>query len=153
MESKFQFQNNISVADIINMFLLLVAVIGVFLTYLQTRQAYKIQKTTFFKDLYSMMFSDQDIRKAYQMIEYNKFVYGEEFHNSIEEHLIDRLLSFTDLVCYLHNQKMLTDYEMDFFKYEYLRVYENINIQKYLSFLENLYDINKTDIKIFSIYI
>lgn len=140
----FQFQNSISVADIINGLLLLAAVIGIFLTYRQIQQTSKTQQATFFKDLYSMMFSDPDIRKAYQQVEYDKFVYDYSFHGSENEHIIDRLLSFPDLVCYLYDHKMITKHEMGFFKYEFIRVYTNDGIQKYLNFLKEFYLQNRT---------
>ncbi|MFL6214215.1 MAG: hypothetical protein ACJ74J_10040 [Blastocatellia bacterium] len=140
-------------ADIINALLLLAAVIGIFLTYHQTQQTYKTQKATFFKDLYSMMFSDSDIRRAYQQIEYDEFVYDENFHGSSNEHLVDRLLSFADLVCYLFDQKMLTEHEMNFFKYEFIRIYTNENVQNYLKFLKRFYRDNKTGTQPFSSYV
>jgi hypothetical protein len=139
-----QFQNSITVADIINTLLLLAAVVGIFLTYRQIQQTSKTQRATYFKDLYSMMFSDPDIRKAYQQVEYDKFVYDDTFHGSESEHSIDRLLSFADLVCYLYDNKMLTENEMRAFKYELLRVYTNVGIQRYLTFLEQFYFQNRT---------
>jgi hypothetical protein len=50
----FEFLNTLSVADKINALLLITALIGIFLTYGQTRHTYKTQKAAFFKDLYSI---------------------------------------------------------------------------------------------------
>lgn len=149
----FQFQKTISIADIINVLLLLAAVIGIFLTYRQTRHTYKTQKATFFKDLYSIMFSDPDIRKAYYQIEYDRFVYDSSFHGSKNEQRIDRLLNFADLVCYLHGQNMLTEYEMSFFKYEFIRMYTDKNMQGYLKFLRDFYRQNETGTEPFPTYV
>jgi hypothetical protein len=148
-----QFQKTISIADIINALLLLAAVIGIFLTYRQTRHTYRTQKATFFKDLYSIMFSDPNIRKAYYQIEYDNFIYDSSFHGSKNEQRIDRLLSFADLVCYLYGQKMLTEYEMSFFKYEFVRMYTDKNMQEYLTFLKNFYGENKTGTEPFPTYV
>jgi hypothetical protein len=135
----FQFQNTISVADVINAFLLIVAIIGIAFTYRQIRESHKTQKATFFKDLYSTMFSDPDVRNAYYQIEYGDFTYDENFHGSSNEKLIDRLLSFVDLVCDLYAQGIITEHEMSFFKYEFTRIYQNPNVQGYLEFLKNFY--------------
>jgi hypothetical protein len=149
----FQSQNTISIADIINAFLLLAAVAGIFLTYRQIQQTYKTQKAAFFKDLYSMMFSDLDIRKAYYQIEYDNFAYDSSFHGSKNEQRIDRLLSFADLVCYLYDQKMLTEHEMDFFKYEFIRIYRDKGIQDYLKFIKGFYRENETGTDPFPSYV
>jgi hypothetical protein len=135
----FQFQSNVSVTDLINVALLVVAIIGIFLTYRQIRIGYKTQKATFFKEIYSTMFSDPDIRNAYYQIEYDEFTYDSEFHGSENEKLIDRLLSFVDLVCELYNQKVITEREMSFFHYEFIRIYKNKNVQAYLKFLKKFY--------------
>jgi hypothetical protein len=74
------------------------------------------------------MFSDPDIRKAYYQIEYDRFVYDDSFHGSDNEQLIDRLLSFADLVCDLYSQGLITRREMNFFKYEFIRIYQELNI-------------------------
>jgi hypothetical protein len=149
----FQFQTTLSIADVINAFLLLAAVIGIFLTYRQIQHTYKTQKANFFKDLYSMMFSDLDIRKAYYQIEYDEFIYDSSFHGSENEQRIDRLLSFADLVCYLYDQKMLTEHEMSFFKYEFVRIYTDEGIQGYLNFIKEFYRENETGTEPFPSYV
>ncbi|CAG0940896.1 hypothetical protein BROC_01205 [Candidatus Brocadiaceae bacterium] len=129
----------LSFADGINAILLFVAIIGIVFTAHQIRESHKTQKATFFKDLYSTMFSDQDVRNAYYQIEYGDFTYDENFHGSSNEKLIDRLLSFVDLVCDLYAQGIITEHEMSFFKYEFTRIYQNPNVQGYLEFLKNFY--------------
>jgi hypothetical protein len=131
--------SSIQVNDLINVLLLLTAVVGIFLTYWQTRLNARTNKAAFFKDLYSTMFRDPIIRKAFYQIEYDKFIYDDSFHGSENEQLIDRLLSFSDLVCDLYFQKIISKHEMDFFKYEFIRVYQDEEIQKYLTFLKNFY--------------
>ena len=137
----FQFQNTVSIADITNIVLLLVAIIGIFFTYYQIKQGFKTQRAVFFKELYLTLFSDEVIRKAFYQIEYDRFVYDASFHGSSSEKTIDRLLSFIDLVCEIYEQKVITKREMSFFKYEIIRVYMNDNIQNYLKFLKDFYDL------------
>jgi hypothetical protein len=131
--------NTITISQIISACLLLAAVGGIMLTYRQMRSNYTMQKATFFKELYSTMFADSEVRSALYMIEYNRFVYSEQFHGSTDENIVDRLLSFADLVCDLYAQRVLSDHEMDFFKYEFYRIYKNANVQRYLDFLKERY--------------
>ncbi len=133
-------QLSVSVSQIISTLLLLVAVIGIMFTYQQMRQNHKIQKANFFKELYTTMFADEDVRAAAYMIEYDKFVYNEAFHGSPQEKSVDRLLSFADLVCDLYAQKLFSAHEMDFFNYEFVQIYKNANIQHYLDYLKARYD-------------
>ena len=133
------FTTDISISQIISACLLLAAVGGILLTYRQMRSNYRMQKATFFKELYSTMFADSEVRSALYMIEYNRFVYTEQFHGSTDENIVDRLLSFSDLVCDLYAQGVLTDHEMDFFKYEFYRIYKNANVQRSLDFLKERY--------------
>lgn len=129
----------ISVGDIANVLLLIVAIFGIYYTYLQIESNYKTQKASFFKELYSTMYSDPEIIDIYYKIEYDTFNYGPKFHRSPEEKQLDRLLSFLDLICNLYEQKIITDYEMESFRYRIRRVYINHNILSYLKFLEKFY--------------
>jgi len=133
------FANSYTISDIINFILLLIAVIGIFLTRKQIMENKKIQKATFFKDLYSTMFSDPEIRNAYYRIEYEDFTYDSSFHASKEEKEFDRLFSFIDLICDLYSQGILSKHEMSFFKYEFKRIYNNHNVKSYLFFLTDFY--------------
>jgi hypothetical protein len=129
----------VSAGDIANVLLLIAAIIGIYYTNLQMRSNYKTQKASFFKELYSTMYSDPEIIEIYYEIEYDKFNYGPEFHKSDDEKRLDRLLSFLDLICNLYGQKIITDHEMESFRYRIRRIYINHHILSYLKFLENYY--------------
>ena len=120
------------ISAIDSIILLFVAGIGIYLTVRQLRQGYEVQKATFFKELYMALTSHTDIRKAVYMVEGKRFVFDQNFYGSPEEYLIDQMLSFFDLVCELYTRTMLTNQEMQFFKYEALTVYNDDGIQKYL---------------------
>ena len=133
----FQFQNTVTLSDLINAALLLIAVLGIFLTYRQMRESYRTQRASFFKELYSTMWSDSEIRDMYYRVEYGKLDYSESFHGSPDERLLDRLLSFTDLLCELYSQNIISDNEMRFFQYELATIYKNDNIHRYIKALDN----------------
>jgi hypothetical protein len=131
--------SEVSIGDIADVLLLIAAIIGIYYTNLQMRSNYKTQKAIFFKDLYSTMYSDPEIIQIFYKIEYDKFIYSSDFHKSDDEKRLDRLLSFLDLICNLYEQKIITDHEMESFRYRIRRVYINYNIQSYLVFLENFF--------------
>lgn len=109
------------------------------LAYRQLKEGHRTQKAPFFKDLYQTMFSDRDIRDAYYQVEYGDFSYDETFHGSENEKRFDRLLSFLDLRCDLYRQRIISQHEMSFFRYELMRIYGNANTRRYLEFLSRFY--------------
>jgi hypothetical protein len=121
--------------DKINILLLLATSVGALGVYWQVRVAAKSQKAMFLKDLYMKLRNDKDISDAYYLIEYGKFEYSSSFHGSKIEPKIDRLLTLFDIVCELYFQGTISKREMIFFEYQFLRVYNNTEIQKYLQFL------------------
>jgi hypothetical protein len=144
-----EFQPNVSIADIINGILLLIAIVGIYLTRSQIRDSRKIQQASFFKELYTSLFSDPDIREAYYQIEYGRFTYDNSFHGSQQEKQLDRLLSFVDLICYLYDEGLLTASEMRFFHYEIVQVYHNPNVRNYLEFLRPFFHQHKKGLRPF----
>ena len=133
------FQPTVTIADIINGILLILALIGIFLTFKQIRHNDKTQKAAFFKVLYSTIFTDPDKRKAFYLIEYGKFTYDESFHCSLNEQAFDRMFGFNDLVCDLYFQGVLTKREMAYFRYGFTRIYQDKEVVKYLDFLKSFF--------------
>ena len=67
--------------------------------------------------------------------------YYESFHQSGELELkVDKTLSYFSYICYLKRQKIITDKEFDFFKYEVERILMNQQVQDYFY---NLYHFSK----------
>lgn len=143
---------SLTIADLIQIGLLIAAIFTICLTFFQIKKGNKTQKATFFKELYLTLFSNSDMRNAYYNLEYGEFIYNDDFHGSEEEKSLDQLLSFIDLICELYYQNVITEQEMKFFKYEITRIFSNENLNKYLTFLESFYKHN-TDTKPFQSFI
>jgi len=135
----FQFQNTISISDILSLIFLGLAIIGIFLTRHQIKQGYNVQKATFFKDLFQTMYGDPEIRNTFYLIEHGKFVFDNNFYQSENEQSIDRLLCFVDLICGLYAGKMLTKQEMFYFEFELITIYNDPNVQAYIEYIRGLY--------------
>ena len=78
------------------------------------------------------MYGDPAIKEGFYLIEYNKFIYDDGFHESKDEQCIDRLLTFLDLICDLYFQGVISKHEISFFEYELTKIYRNPYILKYL---------------------
>jgi len=129
----------LTTGDAVNIGLLIVAIVGIGLTYWQVRTGVHTQRAQFLKDLYSTLVSDPDIGEAFYLIEYGRFKYGPDFHGSPLEPKIDRLLAFVDLVAEMHLQKVISDREMEFFQYRFCRLFGDSGVKAYLEFLSQFY--------------
>lgn len=127
------------VADIVNLTLLVMAVIGIFLTRHQIKQSYDVQKATFFKEIYLTLLREKNIRDAFYLVEKNKFIFDKNMLGTQTEKNVDALLCFFDMVCRLYLGKMLTKQELYDFEYELTVIFNNSEIQKYLTHINNIY--------------
>jgi len=129
---------------------------AIMVAYRQLKASADAQKSIFFKDLYSTMFENEQIKTAFYMLERNKFTYNvtgtDKFHGSEIEKQIDFLLGFFVTVCELHKNKMLSSKEMTVFDYRLKRVYDNKELQKYLKDLDLFYDTNNIDMRAFQAF-
>ena len=126
-----KFTPEFDLGDIASIVVIVPAVIALILTWRQLRTNDRTQRAIFFKDLYSLLFSDPEMRYAFQVIESNSLQYGAGFHRSDEAKAIDKLLSHCELISALYSRGSLSPEEMVHFNYNLKRVYENSNIERY----------------------
>lgn len=114
---------------------------GVILLYLQWPEANKTKRTELIEGILQQFRFDPEFSLTLNLIDYGQFHYNAEFHGSALrakdpkeslEFKIDRLLSYMDYICYLHQGKTITDDEFYIVKYEILRACESISVQRYL---------------------
>lgn len=66
------------------------------------------------------------------MFDYGEEWYSMQFHGSGELELkVDKTLSYFSYICYLKRQKIISNKEFDFFKYEVERILMNQQVQDY----------------------
>jgi hypothetical protein len=127
-----------SVADLINIGLLLVAVIGIAMTYFSIRSGQKTQRAIFFKELYSVFYTDEKIQDIFYKLEWGKIRYDRaNFADSDIEKKTDRLLQFVNMTCYLYDKYVMTKNEMEFFNYKFNRIWNSQFIKDYLADLDD----------------
>jgi len=143
----------VSLGDVFNGFLLVVAVVAALLAGRQLWDSAATAKATFVKDLYSRMFADADIREAFYLVEYGEFVWDETLRGSEKEKKVDGLLGFANLVCELWARGSIPSADMRLFDYEFSRVHLNDGVRAYLSHLGDWYSRVGMDGRPFSSFI
>jgi hypothetical protein len=131
------FKGEVSLTDLLTLGALLLAIVGLFLTWRQIRQGNRQKRGEFMTNLFTQYISDPGMTACFYNIEYDKFLYPEAFHGTEEEKQLDRLLSFFDNMATLCENGDLTIRDMGTFAYQYLVLYRNKQIQSYLAFLDN----------------
>jgi hypothetical protein len=113
--------------------------IGLIITANQIRKSRlegRLQRVSRVKE---MLFHDTQIQSIYYEIEYEEFKYANNFHTSNKEKQLDKLLGILDILAKQVEQDVLEIDDLDLIMYEYLVVYQNTEVEKYLEFLDVWY--------------
>jgi len=132
--------NQITIGDVIQVFAVLVACVGLFLNWSQLKSANRQKRAEYIIDLYNQSALDKDVLDIYYQIEYGKFTYEpKKFHGSPEEIKLDKLIEIYDNIgiLYLLGNFKLAD--LSYVAYSYLVVYQDESVQRYLMVLDSWY--------------
>jgi hypothetical protein len=132
------FKSEISLGDIIAAAGFIIAAIGLLLTLCQLRTDSKRKRAEFIVSVANQYMTDSETSKIFYLLEYEKFKYGPEFHESEKERQLDRLLSYFEIIATLYDMGMFTRADLELIKYQFVRVYRNAEVKKYFEFLDNL---------------
>lgn len=133
------FKNEVSVGDLIQVGAVLVAAGGLVFSAWQTRRSNKQGQFQQVLDLHGRFLSDAQLVETYYLFEYSKFVYGKEFHGSKLERQVDRLLQTFENMAMCYEEGLVTARELDVVAYHYLVLYQDEELQKYLTWLDGWY--------------
>ena len=126
------FSNQISIADIASCISLLLVIVGGLFGYHQWKKNTLLKRADYINELTEKIRTDEFIKETIYDIDYGKAWYSENFHGSGSLELrIDKTLSYFSYICYLKKQKIITNKEFDFFKYEIKRILDNAQVQDY----------------------
>lgn len=139
------FSNEISVSDIISAISVVFVFSGGIFGCYQWRKNILLKRAGYINDLTEKIRTDSDIKDVIYMFDYDNKWYSAQFHGSGDLELkVDKTLSYFSYICYLKKQKIISNKEFDFFKYEIERILMNQQTQDYFY---NLYHFsNKFDI-------
>jgi hypothetical protein len=134
------FKPEISLGDIIASAGFFVAAVGLFLTFYQLRRDSIRKRAEFIVSVFNQYMTDPDTSRIFYLIEYDKFRYGLDFHGSVQERHLDRLLSYFEKIAALYYMDVITRGDLELVRYEFVRVYSNPAVQDYFKFLDTLPD-------------
>lgn len=127
----------ISISDLINIALLIATTIGVFAAFKQIYISNKQKRADLILQLCNQFYQDKEMQDIYYKIEYNTFHYdGETFHGSQEEKQLDKLLGLFSNIGQLYQMKIIMDKDLEFIKYEFQVVYDDLGVQSYFQTLD-----------------
>ena len=127
------FANEITISDVTSTVSIILVILGGIFGYYQWRKSVLLKRAGYINDLIEKIRTDEYIKDVVYMFDYNKKWYYESFHQSGELELkVDKTLSYFSYICYLKRQKIITDKEFDFFKYEVERILMNQQLKRHL---------------------
>ena len=115
----------------------LFAGVGLILNAVQARRTDKQARASLVADFLSDFASDKDMQSIFYAIEYSKFQYGDDFHESEEERKLDRLLVHFANLALAWKAKLLQDRDLLPVQYFVRRLLGNEGVKSYLRFLDN----------------
>lgn len=120
---------------------------GLILNAIQIAWSTRQRRVKQVSDAFLKVYDDEELRDLYYRIEYGKFEYGDHFHGSEDEKYLDKLLALLDTLAKLRRMKLLRPRDLDLIAYEFLQVYQDKSVQKYIAFLENWFAERKVKLK------
>lgn len=126
------FTNEISISDITSSLSVVFVILGGIFGCYQWRKNVLLKRAGYINDLTEKIRTDNYIKDVIYMFDYGEEWYSMQFHGSGELELkVDKTLSYFSYICYLKRQKIISNKEFDFFKYEVERILMNQQVQDY----------------------
>src|SRR5687767_14622977 len=126
----------VSLGDVATVVGLLITGVGLFLNWIQLRKAAVQARAEFIVTLFQQYITDDDCAGILYRIEYGKFEYNGEFHDSQDERSLDRLLSYFEKIATLHTLGTVDTRDLELVRYDFLRVASDTNVQSYFATLD-----------------
>ncbi|MFZ2640167.1 MAG: hypothetical protein WA117_04190 [Verrucomicrobiia bacterium] len=134
------FKSEINLGDIIASASFFVAAVGLFLTAWQLRRDSIRKRAEFIVSFLNQFIADPNTSKLFYQLEYEGgFRYDPaDFHGSEQERHLDRLLGYFEKIAALYQMGVITRQDLELIRYEYVRVFQHGEVQKYFCFLDTL---------------
>ncbi|MFX1538271.1 MAG: hypothetical protein ACFFDI_29100 [Promethearchaeota archaeon] len=134
---KWSRSEKISVINIV------IAILGFLLVFVQLKSAtlqfeksQLNQRAQFLSQLHERAFADREMTDVFRKIEYGGLIFNANFHNSLDQKALIKLLSFFEFVGQLEDLKLIELSDVSkIFGYYIIRVHQNQAVKEYLKFL------------------
>lgn len=129
---ELKFINEITVENITDICSMLLVIVGGGFAYYQWKRSVALKRAEFINELTEKIRTDEYIRDVLYLFDYDEYWYSIDFHDSgVLELKVDKTLSYFSYICYLKNQRLISNKEFRFFEYEVDRILENEQVQDY----------------------
>lgn len=130
------------VAIIISLIGVIISIVSVIFVGAQLRQKVRSDHAKYVAEMMDKTRSNPVMLDLFTMLDYQKFKYDIDFHDSEIERIVDNLLHHYEYILYLKEKKMLKKDEFGFFEYNIQRIIGNCEMRNYLF---NLYHFKKNN--------
>jgi len=96
----------------------------------------KIRRASIVTEIFQVFMDDDAMQDMFYKIEYDLFEYGDSFHSSVEERQLDKLLRHFSNLAVMWENKFIDTRDIQPVEYFILRITQNREVIKYLSFIE-----------------
>lgn len=125
-----KFNNEFCISDIVSIISLLLVITGGVFAYYQWRRDIALKRANYINELTEKIRTDDSIKDVVYLLDYDDHWYSKEFHGSGKLELkMDKTLSYFSYICYLRKQRIISNKEFDFFRYEIERILKNQQVQ------------------------
>lgn len=133
-------KTEISVSDILSLVGIVIASVGLYLNAATMWRSNRQKRAEFIIEIKSTMFADSEMMDIYYRMEYGKFKYNKNFHGSNDERCLDELLGLLDNIAKLWIMGNVKIDDVGLIAYEYLMIYQNPEVKKYFTYLDDWFD-------------
>ena len=112
------------------------AAIGLLLNVRQSRKTDAQNRAVLVANCLKGFTEDEEIQKAFYLVEYSEFRYGDDFHGSAQERIIDKLLRHFANIALAWQTGLLSKQDVMPIKYYLVRIMFDDDIQEYMKFME-----------------
>ena len=98
--------------------------------------ANKVRRSEILSELIFKLGSDEEIRSAIYLFEYDNCWFNGSFRDSETEIKVDKTLQYLSYICYLYEQRIIKKNEFNVFEYEIARLFQNDCTIDYFNFLK-----------------
>ena len=127
----------ISIGDLLLVISIMIAAVGLFFNLLEMKINNRQKRAEYMINLYNQYASDHEMMDIFYKIEHKEFKYDKDLHQQNEEKKLDKLLGFFTNIARLYLTKNITLEDLKFFAYEFLVVYRDESVGKYLESLDS----------------
>lgn len=129
-----------SIGEILQTIGVLVAASGLFLNWWQLRKNGLQRRAEYIVGLFAKYQEDPDAIEMFRRIDLDEEVFKKDsFHGSPDETKLDKLLLLFERIATVYEMGVLSDSDLDFMAYEFIRITDNRSVQAYFTWLDTWY--------------